>query len=308
MEMTDKKLFRKDVRKTAGKVGIALIVCFIINSLLGFFADTINNSMQIDPQIDIVSIFMIVSVTLGTVFLFLFFKPQKIHQQLLAKNKSMTVGCFFILLCVIGSVQWVNIGASAALEHLANLFGFTFKTSIETSSAGHDTIAMILYASLIGPVIEEIVFRGFVMRAFGKYGKIFAIIASSILFGAYHGNIPQAIFAFFCGLVLGYIATEYGIIWSSILHVFNNFILGQIFVWCTQGINAQIKDTILLSIFGVFALVLVIAIIVNRKSIFDYLKENKWKSPFMRWTFSNVFVILFLLIEVFSGVSMIRPM
>ena len=295
--MTDKKLFRKDVRKTAGKVGIALIVCFIINSLLGFFADTINNSMQIDPQIDIVSIFMIVSVTLGTVFLFLFFKPQKIHQQLLAKNKTMTVGCFFILLCVIGSAQWVNVGASAALEYLANLFGFTFKVSIETANAGHTTIAMIIYAGLIGPVIEEIIYRGFVMRAFGKYGKTFAIVASSVFFAVFHGNIPQAIFAFFCGLILGYIATEYGIIWSSIYHIFNNFIVGQVFVWATQGVNAQIKDTIFLSIIGAFALVLIIAIIVNRKSIFDYLKENKWKSPFMRWTFSNVFIIIFLAIE-----------
>lgn len=308
MEISDKKMFRKEVRKTATKVGLALIICFLINTLVGTIAEPLKNANLVDPQVDLLAIGMILSVLLCTVFLFLFFKSQKIHQQLLAKNKKMTIGCFFILLCAITSIQWVNVGASTALEHLANLFGFTFQASIETSSAGHDTIAMILYASLIGPVIEEIVFRGFIMRALGKYGKTFAILASAIFFAAYHANIPQAIFAFFCGLVLGYIAVEYGIIWSSILHIFNNFILGQVFVWCTQGLTEQTKDIILLSLFGLGALVTIIAVIINRTSVLNYLKENRWKSPFMRWNFSNVFIIIFLVIELLLGISMIKPM
>ena len=36
-----------------------------------------------------------------------------------------------------------------------------------------------------------------------------------------HGNIPQAVFAIFVGVVLGYVTIEYSIWWAILLHIFN---------------------------------------------------------------------------------------
>ena len=67
-------------------------------------------------------------------------------------------------------------------------------------------------------------FRGIIQKPLEKYGKMLAIVVSSLLFAIYHGNIIQGIYAFICGLLLGFVASEYSLKYSVILHVFNNLI------------------------------------------------------------------------------------
>ena len=78
----------------------------------------------------------------------------------------------------------------------------------------------LIFIIVIAPVIEEILFRGVVLKPLEKYGKLLAIVISSI----YHGNIIQGIYAFICGLLLGFVASEYSLKYSVILHIFNNLI------------------------------------------------------------------------------------
>jgi hypothetical protein len=50
-------------------------------------------------------------------------------------------------------------------------------------------------------------------------------VVSAILFGLYHGNFPQMVFAFFSGLVLALVVVKTGSLWTSILiHFMNNLI------------------------------------------------------------------------------------
>lgn len=82
----------------------------------------------------------------------------------------------------------------------------------------------LIFIIVIAPVIEEILFRGVVLKPLEKYGKLLAIVISSLLFAIYHGNIIQGIYAFICGLLLGFVASEYSLKYSVILHIFNNLI------------------------------------------------------------------------------------
>ena len=82
----------------------------------------------------------------------------------------------------------------------------------------------LIFIIIIAPFIEEILFRGIVQKPLEKYGKLFAITISSILFAIYHGNLIQGIYAFLCGMLLGFVASEYSIKYSLILHTFNNLI------------------------------------------------------------------------------------
>jgi hypothetical protein len=80
----------------------------------------------------------------------------------------------------------------------------------------------LLYICLIGPVIEEIVFRGAIMRSLERFGLNFSIVISSLIFGLFHLFTVQAVFAFFMGLILGYIASRYSIRWSILAHILIN--------------------------------------------------------------------------------------
>jgi hypothetical protein len=58
-----------------------------------------------------------------------------------------------------------------------------------------------------------------------RYGEGLAIVASALMFGLYHGNITQFVYATLVGLVFGYVYVKSGNIkYSMVLHMIINFI------------------------------------------------------------------------------------
>lgn len=85
-------------------------------------------------------------------------------------------------------------------------------------------LQIIAYA-VVPPLVEELAMRGIVMQPLRKYGDRFAIVVSSVLFAALHGNMVQIPFAFISGLALGYFAIVTNSIWTSVaIHFLNNFL------------------------------------------------------------------------------------
>ena len=76
----------------------------------------------------------------------------------------------------------------------------------------------ILYSGILMPVLEELIFRGLAFRLMRrKWPFLTAMILSSLLFGIYHGNLVQFIYASLCGCLLAYLYEVYGKIWAPIL-------------------------------------------------------------------------------------------
>lgn len=85
------------------------------------------------------------------------------------------------------------------------------------------TVMTISNAVLV-PVIEEFMFRGVVLSYLKRYGTVYAVVASSLLFGIAHSSPEQSVFAFSFGLVAAFCSVVTGNIKTSIiLHAFNNF-------------------------------------------------------------------------------------
>lgn len=107
----------------------------------------------------------------------------------------MTAGAFSRFCIYMIMAQMVFSLIAAAAELILNQLGLSMDTLTELASVGSDMgIMMMIYAGFVGPVVEELVFRGFLMRRFEKYGKGFAVIVSAVLFGVMHGNpLPDRI-------------------------------------------------------------------------------------------------------------------
>lgn len=58
----------------------------------------------------------------------------------------------------------------------------------------------------IGPLVEEILFRGVVFRSFEEATDIpwFPLLLSGVMFGIWHGNFIQAVYTAMMGIILGY--------------------------------------------------------------------------------------------------------
>lgn len=79
--------------------------------------------------------------------------------------------------------------------------------------------------AVLPALLEEMVWRGYILRSLRAYGDGFAVVVSALLFSLMHGNLRQIPFAFIVGLFLGYLYVQTNNIWIPILvHFINNSI------------------------------------------------------------------------------------
>ena len=119
------------------------------------------------------------------------------RREVFVKNNPMTVGSFFSLVCVFLSAQFFFQMFSLALEWLLNQIGFSAMAAVEMASTTGSTFSMYIYVCFLGPIAEELLFRGIVLRTLRPWGKQAAILISALVFGLFHGNVVQIPFAFF---------------------------------------------------------------------------------------------------------------
>ena len=92
--------------------------------------------------------------------------------------------------------------------------------------AGFDPILLFVGGAIIGPVCEEIIFRGVILKEFLlRYDYKTAILLSAIIFSIIHMMPVQMISTFFVGIILGYIYYKTKSLWLvCIIHIVNNTI------------------------------------------------------------------------------------
>lgn len=127
------------------------------------------------------------------------------------------------------SVIVLAIAGSQMLNDLIILFRLNelFPSYAELSEAtmvGQPVWLLILTVGVLAPVAEELVFRGLVFRRMKDWMKPgLAIVLSSLIFGLYHGNMVQFLYATLMGIMLAVIYNRTGTLWTSILaHVTAN--------------------------------------------------------------------------------------
>ena len=85
----------------------------------------------------------------------------------------------------------------------------------------------LITAAFVAPVVEEVVFRGAILRALlqKKWNPWIAIVISAAIFGIIHLNLTQGVSAFVVGIFMGWLFYRTRSIWPGvILHMMNNTI------------------------------------------------------------------------------------
>ena len=171
------------------------------------------------------------------------------HELMEALNKSVTVltglanlcACPLLVLFIyldnkkypLGKVFNKPHAATFILAFLAGLFfciignNLILITDIDRLTGGSDELSVlyggnifveILMIGIIAPIGEELAFRGLAYRRMRDYMPAWlSIILSSVIFGVYHGNLIQGIYAFILGLVLAYVYEKFKNILAPIL-------------------------------------------------------------------------------------------
>lgn len=125
-------------------------------------------------------------------------------------------------------------------------------------------VLMIFCVGIFGPLVEEVIFRGMV---FGKLRRAFsfwpAALISGAIFGLYHMNLVQGIYAGVFGIILAYVFEKTETIWGCyLLHAFFNLssyvIEGYETALRSVGFEMPVLIQLLFGFVSVFVIVLLL--------------------------------------------------
>lgn len=117
------------------------------------------------------------------------------------------------------------IGAVLSILFKDNLFKrfYEIEGRLPVTTAG--IILTYISVAFIPAIFEEWAFRGVLLRSLKPYGKVFALVVSSVIFGCMHISPPRIIFATVFGLLVGFIYIKTSSIWyGALIHLVNNTI------------------------------------------------------------------------------------
>ena len=243
------------------------------------------------------------SLIIGLLVLFIYFRKKLPAKDIFRSPNRMTMKSFLPIFFIFFAGQLVGSVINIVLELILNIFGLSNDATAELMNEIFNHPSMIIYAAIGAPIAEEIVFRGFLMRRFQAWGKVFAIVMSSLLFGLFHMNFVQLPYAFIVGLVLAYAAMEYGIKWSILLHFLNNGVLACGLGLLSKRIGETKAACIEYVILGVFFAAGLYFFIAKRRTIADYIRRNRTEKSRYFWTFTTATILI--LIAITLGVAVL---
>jgi len=121
-----------------------------------------------------------------------------------------------------------SVAVCIALNNLANMADLAFYSDSyqEISEVFYSASygVQLLCLGIIVPVAEEFLFRGIIFRRYRLVGGLApALVWSTLLFSASHGNIVQMLYAGVLGVFFGYVYEKFGTILAPIsMHVLVN--------------------------------------------------------------------------------------
>ena len=122
-------------------------------------------------------------------------------------------------------MQTLSAVAIVIIDAVLYMFGLKSQTAeiIATENSVAATLLLYFYACLLGPLLEELLYRGVLLQGLRKYNERFALIVSALIFGLMHQNYQQFILGFTVGLILGAITLRSGsIVPAVIFHIIMN--------------------------------------------------------------------------------------
>lgn len=179
-----------------------------------------------------------VLLMLGTVWFFALHRRQASLRDLGLRYYSIGKTLWYTFISLIG----IFIISFIYVFLLSSVFGIeapASKIEILVSNRSVSNTILLIVVAFVGPVVEEVFFRGFLYSAFKKSWGVFpALFLSSILFSVVHLQVYSFVPLFFIGWLLAYLFEKTRSLFPAIfLHAVYNLILILILLGQLEMIN-----------------------------------------------------------------------
>lgn len=298
-----------DNKKVFNRIGLAIFVSMILVNIIQvvFFGiiGVVNQELLSAPWINYAAI-AISFYLIGFPVFYLMIKNLPEEE----KRESKTLGVFEVIkICFMSYsiVYIVNFLTNILMMLIAVIKGSEVTNPLVNMLEGSNWIWSLIFAGILSPIIEEMMFRGVMLNKLRRYGDKVAIITTAILFGLFHANFSQFFYAVALGMIFAYVALKTGTIkYSIILHIVVNIMGGVILpAVIGDGSNIVAVGCVGLALLAIVIVGLVL-LIKNRKNISLLDGEIKLeKGTAFKTIWVNVGMILYVVISLVSMISIL---
>lgn len=285
----------------------SLVLILAEFALLALFGFDKASEIYYDPHV----FWILQAVAMYAVAFPLFHRStKKIPSATYEKSKlgfGKFLGYFFIAEAVMNVGNIISLYLNTALSEITGLDFLGVNIADPVGDAPmYLTIPIVV---IIGPIVEEIIFRKVLIDKMSIYGKRMAIIASSFAFGFFHGNFSQLLYATLLGFLLGHIYAKTGRVrYTIVIHMLVNLFGSVPALLLERGI---IEEWVALLIIYIPALIgLVLYSVFARRGEFKVQGEpEKRLSKFgvFRAMFFNFGTILFYFFMIMALCATVIP-
>lgn len=172
-------------------------------------------------------IYLVLAVVFCMWFYFAFVEKQGTASFAAEQTKRLSPAAFGWLVILAFTVEHVITLLISVIGMLMPSAMQYYNTLVETSGVLHYSVLWAIATLIFPPIVEETIFRGLIYRYLrrGGAGFIAANLIQAVLFGVFHMNLIQGIYAACLGFLLGYLVYRYdSLIMPMAMHaLFNLF-------------------------------------------------------------------------------------
>ena len=228
----EKKLSQKTVKRNFTTIGLILLQYILFVMFVPYFFHYYlveTGSEILNDEFLYYGIYFIFIVFGTLVPFFIMRKFSKIKLKKLTRKVNATFVDLFVQTIVFFTIC---IALTFVSNMISNYFGLEGQLiagiGFSYDAANLDSLLYVFMLIFVSPIMEEYAFRGVLLNTLSRYGKTFALYATSIIFALAHNNFAEMIPAFAMGVALGKTSLRYKSIQPTIvIHIlFNAFIYG----------------------------------------------------------------------------------
>ena len=149
-----------------------------------------------------------------------------------------------LLLFLMLSIGLMMIGnfVSQIMQGVVSLItGHKMTNPLDSILNDNNILGSIVLVAIIAPFVEEFLFRKVLIDRVRVYGDKVTMVLSGVLFGLFHGNLFQVVYAMLLGMLLAYVYLKTSNIWYCIgLHMVINIIGGVLPLLLLHGVDMKV--------------------------------------------------------------------
>lgn len=272
-EKQEYELKVKFARRFSFTIGMAMIlfifVQFVLELVLSLALPVVLKNIFDTNTILILTTGLIsmISILVTVSFIKAYNPQEKTNRKISRKNSFNLIFVGIALICLLQLVlpylyKWLGIDYNA-LEMF----------EVSPGSGVLSSVIFFIVLAVLPAIFEELLCRKAILNLAKRYGNLFAVVFSAMIFALIHLNMGQAIFAFVMGLIFGVIAVKTNSIKIPVLlHFLNNGYAALMTIFIENNIAVGIIDTIVIAIF-IFSLI----VLINNLPKLRKLKKEDFK-------------------------------